>query len=104
MISIIGFKAGSNLIRKKIVVYFLCFKGRLIMQVTHAGYRDPNDLKFENITILGVPNPPVSITVSSGWSLKSTTIRSNTKIQYDAEKKVNTQATWEDCSQISIFG
>nr|XP_033486358.1 maltase-glucoamylase, intestinal [Epinephelus lanceolatus] len=65
--------------------------GVLKMQVTHAGYKDPNNLKFEDITILGVPHPPVFVSVthvSTGTSGNSTTPVPNTGIQYDDAKKV----------------
>uniref|UniRef100_A0A8C6LWD2 alpha-glucosidase n=1 Tax=Nothobranchius furzeri TaxID=105023 RepID=A0A8C6LWD2_NOTFU len=39
-------------------------QGVLTMQVTKAGYKDPNNLKFENITVLGVPHPPTSVSVT----------------------------------------
>uniref|UniRef100_A0A8C5HXG7 alpha-glucosidase n=1 Tax=Gouania willdenowi TaxID=441366 RepID=A0A8C5HXG7_GOUWI len=38
--------------------------GILTMRVTNAGYRDPNNLHFENITILGVPHTPTSVSVT----------------------------------------
>lgn len=63
------------------------------MQVTHAGYRDPNNLKFEDITVLGVPHPPVSVSVTHVAAEtvgNSTSTVSNTSIQYDEAKKVNT--------------
>lgn len=63
------------------------------MQVTNAGYRDPNDLKFENITVLGVPYPPSSVSVTHVGTAdvgNSVTTVPNTNIQYDADKKVNT--------------
>lgn len=63
------------------------------MKVSHAGYRDPNNLKFEDITVLGVPHPPTSVSVThvgTGTSANSTTVLPNTNIQYDAVKKVNT--------------
>lgn len=62
------------------------------MQVTHAGYKDPNNIKFENITILGVPYPPssVSVTQVGTGSPGTPTTLPNSNIQYDADKKVNT--------------
>uniref|UniRef100_M4AS73 Maltase n=1 Tax=Xiphophorus maculatus TaxID=8083 RepID=M4AS73_XIPMA len=38
--------------------------GRLNLQVTKAGYKDPNNLKFDNITIMGVPSLPSSVSVT----------------------------------------
>uniref|UniRef100_A0A8C6NTV2 alpha-glucosidase n=1 Tax=Nothobranchius furzeri TaxID=105023 RepID=A0A8C6NTV2_NOTFU len=52
-------------------------KGVLTMQVTKAGYKDPNNLKFENITVLGVPHPPTSVSVThvnTGSHLGATTV------------------------------
>lgn len=80
------------------------------MQVTHAGYKDPNNLKFEDITVLGVPYPPESVSVKHiipGTTGNSTTTLPNTNIQYDADKKVNTHNLkiknnyfFEPCSEI----
>lgn len=58
------------------------------MQVTRAGYKDPNNLMFENITILGVSYPPNSSAVSliSGEGSPTTSLPHT--MQYDAEKKV----------------
>lgn len=58
------------------------------MQVTHAGYKDPNNLTFKNITILGVSYPPNSSAVSSISREGSPTISLPHTMQYDAEKKV----------------
>ncbi|XP_040902104.1 maltase-glucoamylase, intestinal isoform X2 [Toxotes jaculatrix] len=63
----------------------------LTMQVTHAGYKDPNNLKFESITVLGVSYLPLSVSVThvgSGTHGNSTTVVPNTNIQYDGGKKV----------------
>uniref|UniRef100_A0AAZ3S587 Maltase n=1 Tax=Oncorhynchus tshawytscha TaxID=74940 RepID=A0AAZ3S587_ONCTS len=38
--------------------------GELTIQVMHSGYNDPNNLKFENITVLGVSSPPVTVNVT----------------------------------------
>ncbi|XP_070761323.1 sucrase-isomaltase, intestinal [Enoplosus armatus] len=79
-------KTGNHIHYMFSVVY-----GVLTMQVTHAGYRDPNDLKFENIIVLGVPHPPMSVSVthvSAGTHENSTTTVPNTNIQYDEAKKV----------------
>lgn len=58
------------------------------MNLTHAGYKDPNNLTFENITILGMSLPPKSIAMStmSRNNGISTTVLKNT--QYDPAKKV----------------
>lgn len=61
------------------------------MQVTHAGYKDPNNLKFEDITVLGVPYPPLSVSVTHIGATnteQSTTPVPHTNIEYDADKKV----------------
>lgn len=58
------------------------------MRVTNAGYRDPNKLKFENITVLGVPSPPASIVVSSTSGDGASSTVSNFTKHYDSEKKV----------------
>lgn len=63
------------------------------MQVTHAGYKDPNNLMFENIIVLGVPHPPVSVSVTHvnpGTHENTTTAVPNTNIEYNRAKKVNT--------------
>ncbi|KAF7653977.1 hypothetical protein LDENG_00076250, partial [Lucifuga dentata] len=73
-------KNGNYIHYKFSVVY-----GILTMQVTHANYSDPNNLKFENITVLGVSHPPMSVSVTHGTS---TTTVSADKIQHNATKKV----------------
>lgn len=65
-------------------------QGVLTMQVTHAGYSDPNNLKFDNITILGIPVPPVSISVTHVGTTNSTTTLEPSNIHHDGDKKVNT--------------
>ncbi|TMS07815.1 Maltase-glucoamylase, intestinal [Larimichthys crocea] len=70
---------------------FSAMDGVLTMQVTHAGYRDPNNLKFENINILGVPHPPTSVSVThvnTRTLRNSTSPLPNSKIQYNGAKKV----------------
>lgn len=69
------------------------------MRVTNAGYQDPNNLKFENITILGVPYPPISITVTSTSRRDGASTTTNTfTMQYDSEKKVQKPFTHFDFS------
>lgn len=61
------------------------------MQVTHAGYKDPNNLKFEDVTILGMlARPgPVSVThFSTAPHGNSTTTLPDANINYDVVKKV----------------
>lgn len=56
--------------------------------MANAGYKDPNNLKFENITILGLPFPPTSIKVftfnGNRWLTNVTTYNE----YYDPDKKV----------------
>uniref|UniRef100_A0A8C1FC37 alpha-glucosidase n=1 Tax=Cyprinus carpio carpio TaxID=630221 RepID=A0A8C1FC37_CYPCA len=59
--------------------------GVLSMQVAHSGYQDPNNLKFENITVLGVTAAPALVTVSDGNTVISL---SDSQIQYDIYKQV----------------
>ncbi|KAG7226089.1 hypothetical protein INR49_018700 [Caranx melampygus] len=70
---------------------FSVVNGQLAMQVTNAGYKDPNNLKFENIIILGVPFSPVSVSVThvgAGVAGNSTTVLPNTNIKHDVAKEV----------------
>lgn len=60
------------------------------MQVTNNGYNDPNNLKFDNIIILGVPTVPASVSVTDVDATNTTTILDNNNIDYDGAKKVNT--------------
>ncbi|XP_036392320.1 maltase-glucoamylase, intestinal [Megalops cyprinoides] len=57
----------------------------LSMQVMHNGFSDPNNLKFENVTILGLSNPPTHVLVDHGTNI--TTVPSG-NLRYDATKKV----------------
>ncbi len=62
------------------------------MHATHAGYNDPNNLKFEDIVILGVPNPAQNVAVThvnSATNINTTTILPNSSIQYDQARKVS---------------
>ncbi|XP_054598752.1 sucrase-isomaltase, intestinal isoform X2 [Nothobranchius furzeri] len=65
---------------------FSVVHGALTMQVTHAGYKDPNNLKFEDITVLGVSVPPTSVTVTDGSQSNTTT--NVTGVTYDAAREV----------------
>ncbi|XP_038549707.1 maltase-glucoamylase, intestinal [Micropterus salmoides] len=70
---------------------FNAVNGALTMQVTHAGYKDPNNLKFEDVTILGMlARPgPVSVThFSTAPHGNSTTTLPDANINYDVVKKV----------------
>uniref|UniRef100_A0A8C2KEL2 alpha-glucosidase n=1 Tax=Cyprinus carpio TaxID=7962 RepID=A0A8C2KEL2_CYPCA len=53
--------------------------------IAHSGYQDPNNLKFENITVLGVTAAPALVTVSDGNTVISL---SDSQIQYDIYKQV----------------
>lgn len=57
------------------------------MQVTRADYKDPNNLKFENITILGVLYPPSGVSSISRYGGSPSTLPHT--MNYDAEKKVH---------------
>uniref|UniRef100_A0A3Q0SHT4 alpha-glucosidase n=1 Tax=Amphilophus citrinellus TaxID=61819 RepID=A0A3Q0SHT4_AMPCI len=60
-------------------------QGTLIMQADHVGYSDPHNLKFDNITILGIPVPPTTVTVIHDvltWLPQSPYISSNTKVLF----------------------
>lgn len=60
------------------------------MEVTHAGYKDPEGLKFDNIVVLGMPHPPITVTVIPGrfGNHGNSTILPKESIQYDTAKKV----------------
>ncbi|XP_072551280.1 sucrase-isomaltase, intestinal [Salminus brasiliensis] len=57
----------------------------LNMQVLHNGYVDPNNLVFENITVLGVSTPPTAVSISDGNVAVAVP---ESSIQYNAVKKV----------------
>ncbi|KAM6931697.1 sucrase-isomaltase, intestinal isoform 1-T2 [Lycodopsis pacificus] len=67
---------------------FSAVDGVLEMQVTHNGYKDPNLLKFDNITVLGVPHPPTSVSVTQVSSGNSTSTVPTSNIQHDGAKEV----------------
>uniref|UniRef100_A0A3Q2V8W7 alpha-glucosidase n=1 Tax=Haplochromis burtoni TaxID=8153 RepID=A0A3Q2V8W7_HAPBU len=77
---------NSNYIHYK----FTVTQGTLTMQVTNNGYNDPNNLKFDNIIILGVPTVPASVSVTDVDATNTTTILDNNNIDYDGAKKVLT--------------
>lgn len=56
------------------------------MQVLHSGYADPNNLVFENITVLGLTSPPTTVSINDG-NMVTTLPESN--IQYDSMKRVS---------------
>ena len=58
--------------------------------MTHAGYKDPNNLKFENITILGVSQHPGSVNVTHVTNKEVTSTLPSDNINYNGIKKVMT--------------
>ncbi|TSR87326.1 putative maltase-glucoamylase 2 [Bagarius yarrelli] len=64
---------------------FSVVQGVLTMQVIHNGYADPNNLVFENITVLGLISPPMTVSIKDG-NMVTTLPESN--IQYDSVKRV----------------
>ncbi|XP_053176409.1 sucrase-isomaltase, intestinal isoform X1 [Scomber japonicus] len=76
-------KTGNYIHYKFSVIY-----GVLTMQVTHNGYGDPDNLKFEDITVLGVPHTPSSVSVTHVSDGNTVTILPDTNIEYNAAKKV----------------
>lgn len=64
------------------------------MQVTHAGYKDPNNLMFDSITILGVSDVIVSVSVThvSNGTNSGATILPRANVQHNESKQVNTHA------------
>ncbi|XP_052387400.1 sucrase-isomaltase, intestinal-like isoform X2 [Carassius gibelio] len=57
----------------------------LSMQVAHNGYTDPNNLKFEKITVMGVNSVPALVLVSDG----NVVITLNeSQIEYDSSTRV----------------
>ncbi|XP_036440892.1 maltase-glucoamylase, intestinal isoform X2 [Colossoma macropomum] len=72
--------SGAYIHYKFSVVY-----GVLTMQVQHNGYVDPNNLVFENITILGQSSAPTSVSITEGSTAVAVP---ESSIQYDSLKKV----------------
>ncbi|KAF7699232.1 hypothetical protein HF521_003974 [Silurus meridionalis] len=64
---------------------FSVVQGVLNMQVLHNGYADPNNLVFENITVLGQSTPPMTVTVTDD-NMVTTLPEAN--IKYQTVKKV----------------
>ncbi|XP_030650308.1 maltase-glucoamylase, intestinal [Chanos chanos] len=64
---------------------FKVLLGILTMTVTQNGYTDPNNLKFEDITVLGVEAQPGSVSITQGETITSVPA---SNIMYDATKKV----------------
>ncbi|XP_008283297.1 maltase-glucoamylase, intestinal [Stegastes partitus] len=66
-------------------------QGLLTIQVSHAGYKDPNNLVFDDITVLGIPAAPTSVTVthvSTESDTNTVTTLSAANIEYDDVKEV----------------
>uniref|UniRef100_A0A9J8D258 alpha-glucosidase n=1 Tax=Cyprinus carpio carpio TaxID=630221 RepID=A0A9J8D258_CYPCA len=64
---------------------FSVANGVLSMQVAHNGYTDPNNLKFEKITVMGVNSAPAHVLVSDG----NVVITLNeSQIDYDSSTQV----------------
>ncbi|KAL0973463.1 hypothetical protein UPYG_G00204070 [Umbra pygmaea] len=68
---------------KKYMHYrFSASNGSLNIELMHSGYNDPNNLRFENITILGVNNASSTVRISNGsYEFIHSAL-------YDANKKV----------------
>ncbi|XP_051512453.1 sucrase-isomaltase, intestinal-like isoform X1 [Myxocyprinus asiaticus] len=64
---------------------FSVVNGVLSMHVAHNGYSDPNNLKFENITVMGMDRYPVVVLLSDGTT---STALDESKIHYDPIKQV----------------
>ncbi|XP_068173302.1 sucrase-isomaltase, intestinal [Antennarius striatus] len=65
-------------------------RGVLTLKTVHAGYMDPHNLTIENITVLGVPHPPVSASVTHviNGMHENATILPSSSITYDSAKQV----------------
>lgn len=76
-----------HLLLKSVVIsdIFLLDQDVLTMHVAHNGYTDPNSLKFENITVMGVSAAPASVLVSDGVTTNSLL---QSQVNYDSTKKV----------------
>uniref|UniRef100_A0A673NG06 alpha-glucosidase n=1 Tax=Sinocyclocheilus rhinocerous TaxID=307959 RepID=A0A673NG06_9TELE len=76
---------------------FLLDQDVLTMHVTHNGYTDPNNLKFENITVMGVTGAPVSVLVSDGTTTNALT---ESQVLYlrnlELELGKNYTVNWQD--------
>lgn len=72
------------------------------MEANYVGYTDPNDLKFEDITILGVRLPPMDVTVTHLGSGNVTHVP-NTKIQHSKNNNVSTYTLDCICVFVQLF-
>ncbi|XP_036974620.1 maltase-glucoamylase, intestinal [Acanthopagrus latus] len=76
---------------KHIHYAFSVINRKLTMHVTHAGYQDPNNLKFDDIVILGEPHRPTSVSVTHVKSSGDTTTNvPDANIQHNGGKQVLT--------------
>lgn len=55
------------------------------MEVVHNGFTDPNNLKFEDITVMGVTTAPTVVLVSDGTTSNALP---QSQVQYDSTKQV----------------
>ncbi|XP_056622067.1 sucrase-isomaltase, intestinal [Triplophysa dalaica] len=65
--------------------HFDVVNGILSINVLHNGYTDPNNLHFENITVMGVSGSPAAVLVTEG---STSTILTESQIHYDPVKEV----------------
>ncbi|KAK7909767.1 hypothetical protein WMY93_014451 [Mugilogobius chulae] len=72
---------------KYIHYQFSVIYGVLTIQATHVGYTDPNNLKIDDITILGVPLAPSAVTVKNTATGAITNVPTS-NIQHDNAKDV----------------
>ncbi|KAM8769539.1 sucrase-isomaltase, intestinal isoform 2-T2 [Acanthopagrus schlegelii] len=76
---------------KHIHYAFSVVNRKLTMHVNHAGYQDPNNLKFDDIVILGEPHRPTSVSVTHVKSSGNTTTNvTDANIQHNGGKQVLT--------------
>ncbi|XP_067246031.1 sucrase-isomaltase, intestinal [Chanodichthys erythropterus] len=71
--------------RSHIRYQFSVVNGVLTMDVVHKGYTDPNNLKFEDITVMGVTTAPTLILVSDGTTSNALP---ESQVHYDSTKQV----------------
>lgn len=66
--------------------------------MTHDGYKDPSNLKFDDIVVLGVHQLPIFVFVThvlNGTHGNLNTNLSSANINYDGAKKVNTDTVMQ---------
>ncbi|XP_057203640.1 sucrase-isomaltase, intestinal [Triplophysa rosa] len=64
---------------------FSVVNGVLSINVFHDGYTDPNNLQFENITVMGISGSPAAVLVTEG---STSTVLTESQIHYDPVKEV----------------